>query len=174
MRALLVQGGALADTLLKLAEKPLRERVEVYALKDGKVLAGIYPDGSVGVPGGGVSSGESPEHAAKREYKEEAGLTVKNLQPLPVPPLVEKWEKRKDLTDKEKERRKEFSGSRTHFYIADLSGKGGKAVDPSALKRLVPRSVAALVDKLQEQADSGKKRDKVRLKVLETVQELTS
>ena len=71
--------------IIKNAAKPLRPRVEVYAkTEDGKIIAGKYPDGGVGVFGGGIDKGESPESAAKREFREEGGFTIKNVEKIVV------------------------------------------------------------------------------------------
>jgi len=60
------------------------EIVRVVVCHGGKVLAvdhrGRGP--RLGIPGGHIEPGESPDHAAARELQEETGLTVVQLAPI--------------------------------------------------------------------------------------------
>lgn len=166
----------------KTASKPLRARVETYAFTDdGKVLAGLYPDGSVGVFGGGVD-GDTPESAAKKEYREEGGRTLKDVQKIPgAKPLSKKWEDDPSVNESEsrkhKERREKFSGSKTIFMMGRVGDKA-KTVDGSKLKSVKPRTVDELI---QIQRKSLKKGDKemddikrARLQVLQKLRTKTA
>jgi len=104
---------------------PYRNRVEVFAIKDGKVYGGFFDDGSFGVFGGGTD-GEAVEDAAKREYKEEAGYTIKNVEKLDIKPIEVAW-KSKPANEKQEERQKKYKGTRTWYYYAEIGEKGKKA-----------------------------------------------
>ena len=96
---------------------PFRNRVEVFAIKDGKLYCGEYEDGTIGVFGGGTD-GESLEDAAKREFNEETGYKVKNLTKVPVGPIEVLWDKPK--SEKQKERSQDYKGTRTWYFVADF------------------------------------------------------
>jgi hypothetical protein len=104
------------------SNKLYRDRVEVYAIKDGKVLGGVYPDGNFGVFGGGIDPGESAKKAAKREFLEESGYEIKHLHPAYIPAVKSRWSEDdlKRLAKKDPKRTKQYQGSRTMFFIADL------------------------------------------------------
>lgn len=100
--------------------RPYRERAELFAMRDGKVYGGLYPDtGSFGVFGGGIDPGETPEQAALREFQEESGLTATNARLIPIPPLDHEWKPPYDSV-KHALRAKTHRGSRTHYVMADL------------------------------------------------------
>lgn len=101
--------------------RPYRERVETYAITpDGKILGGIYDDDkNHAVFGGGIDDGETPEAAAVRELKEESGYRAYNARRIPLPPVTEDW-KPPYHSAKQRERAKQFRGSRTHFVVAEL------------------------------------------------------
>jgi len=104
---------------------PYRNRVEVFAIKDGQVYGGFFDDGSFGVFGGGTD-GEAVEDAAKREYKEEAGYKLKNVEKLDIKPVEVAW-KSKPANEKQEERQKQYKGTRTWYYCAELGDKVKKA-----------------------------------------------
>jgi 8-oxo-dGTP pyrophosphatase MutT (NUDIX family) len=104
-------------SLINESEKPFRNRVEVYAIKNGKLYCGKYKDGSIGVFGGGTD-GEALEEAAAREFEEETGYKVKNLKKVPVDPIEVIWKDAK--SEKQKDRMKEYKGTRTWFYHGEL------------------------------------------------------
>lgn len=104
-------------------EKPFRNRVEVFATKDGKVYGGFYPDGSFGAFGGGTD-GESIEDSAKREFEEESGYKLKNVKKLDIDPVEVLWGEPK--SKKQKDRMEEYKGTRTWFLTGVLDDSGDK------------------------------------------------
>lgn len=114
--------------------KPLRERAELYGLSaDGRLLGSRYKDtGAFGVFGGGIDPGETPEQAAIREFNEESGWTASNPRRLPVRPLDIIWGE--PTTAKQRARSKDYSGSRTYYVLADITGgrPGAPIPDPSS------------------------------------------
>ena len=111
--------------LLNEDNKPLRNRVEVFAVKDEKVYGGIYDDGSFGVFGGGID-GESLEDAASREFEEESGHKIDNIKRLDVEPVIAKWDEDNPKSEKQKERMKKYSGTKTWYYYGQLNDSGNK------------------------------------------------
>ena len=104
--------------LQKLANSlPYRERVEAYGLNPvGKLLSGFYEnDHNIGVFGGGIDPGETPEQAAVREFLEEAGYRLHNPRLLNVPPITHDWK-----TKKKDDRHKQYRGSKTYFVAGDV------------------------------------------------------
>lgn len=97
---------------------PYRKRVEVYAMKDGKVYGGVYKDGGFGVFGGGFDD-DDVVTAASREFAEETGLTVTNIRLVPVEPVKIDWNP-PYKSEKQAERAKQFRGAQTFFVVADL------------------------------------------------------
>ena len=70
--------------LEKLAELGFRERAEILIRHpSGKILVtnhSKYGNTWIGLPGGGIDSGETPEQAAQREALEEVGVKVINAK----------------------------------------------------------------------------------------------
>lgn len=63
-----------------MSNKDLPIGVGIIVVQDGKILCGIRTDnGLVCGPGGHIEKGEKPEQAARREAKEEFGITPKKL-----------------------------------------------------------------------------------------------
>ena len=110
------------------SDKPYRDRVEVYAVKDGKILGGVYPDGNFGVFGGGLDHGEKPKKAAKREFKEESGYKIENIHPAYLPAVKSRWSDAdlKRLSKKDPKRTLQYQGSRTMFFVAKLGEQATK------------------------------------------------
>jgi hypothetical protein len=115
--------------LAEVADLPYRERTEMYALTPGgRLLSGIYPDASVGVFGGGIDEGEeaAAAWAPTTEYKSE----------------------------KERERAKQFRGSRTQFVAGDLGRRVSDELEESNLADVKLRMLpSALV--IQDQSLEG-------------------
>jgi len=142
------------------ASRLYRDRVEAFALTpDGKVIAGLYPDRAknVAVPGGGIERGETAQRAAKREFKEEAGIAIKNVRSLGVAPVLTAWAK-KDKSYRGKDWqasiKKHPKGNRTHFVLADIDTSKTKKTpeDPAEfLNTLKARSIDDLI-RVQQKA----------------------
>ena len=63
--------------------------VDNEALVMVRVKRPVITDATLELPAGGVDEGESPREAARREFREETGLTVPNLRRFEMlPPLV--------------------------------------------------------------------------------------
>jgi 8-oxo-dGTP pyrophosphatase MutT (NUDIX family) len=109
------------DELQKISEvRNPRHRVEVYAVKDGKVLAGRYSDGSMGTYGGGVDPGETAHGAARREFTEESGYRLSRVGRVGVPTLVQPWI---GADPSKGDRKREFDGIKTDFLYGVPSNK---------------------------------------------------
>jgi hypothetical protein len=67
---------------------------------------------------------------------EETGYTVKNVRPAGVGPLQIDWPAMDEalLSEKQRERRKQFKGDQAHLFFGDVVGPPVQAVDPSGLK----------------------------------------
>lgn len=160
-----------------------RERVEVYGITPtGKVLGGYYKNtkNSFGVFGGGVDAGETPAQAAKREFLEEAQRNITNLKKV-GPVFKEPWHTPTGpMSEKNKQRRKEFpGGSRTTYFIGALGGKG-IAEDTSDishnLKNLKLHPIDDIIRRQHKEIESNPDPNYVkilnrRLKVLNTIKD---
>lgn len=135
------------DVIKAGADKPYRDRAEMYALKDGKLFGSLYPNDTFGVYGGGIDPGEDQAEAAAREFTEESGWSVTNPRLLPIPSHTVEW-KEPYASEKQRERAKEFRGSRTFYVVGDLGEK-----IPGAKKDEKGRKDARLYD-LDEAAES--------------------
>ncbi|MBB5236205.1 ADP-ribose pyrophosphatase YjhB (NUDIX family) [Deinococcus budaensis] len=78
------------------------------------------------VPGGGAQAGETPGQAARRELREETGLTVGILRPLGVFPHRHTYPDG-NIVDWE-----------THVYAADFAGGEARAGDDASELRWWP------------------------------------
>ena len=67
---------------------------------------------------------------------EETGYTVKNVRPAGVGPLPIDWPAMDEalLSEKQRERCKQFKGDKSHFFFGGVAGPPVEAVDPSGLK----------------------------------------
>lgn len=141
-------------SLINESEKPFRNRVEVYAIKDGKLYCGEYKDGSLGVFGGGTD-GEALEEAAAREFEEETGYKVKNLKKVPVGPVEVLWKDAK--SDKQKSRMEQYKGTRTWYFYGEFddSDKQDKATGEDGQHGLKNVGLKELNDKLVKLAKSN-------------------
>ena len=70
----------MLSILESIFDGKLRQRAEVYIIKDRKLLVGVGM--KLSIPGGKIDFGETPEFAARREALEEVGVEVKNLRKL--------------------------------------------------------------------------------------------
>ena len=58
---------------------PVTENNEIVFVKEEREVIGRI---SMGLPAGMIDDGENPEDAARRELKEETGITAENIEPL--------------------------------------------------------------------------------------------
>lgn len=160
-----------------------RERVEVYGFHGDKLLAGRLPDESIGVYGGGIDMGETPEQAGAREFLEESGYNLKNLKPVEVPPFESLWVERPavgtaspEAINKWEERAKAYpEGHRTTYLTGVTSGRVKPPSEKAGLlKDVRPIDLAtaiaiqeSLVPKATSSTDAA--RLKSRLAVLRTL-----
>lgn len=167
----------VSDEVIKEAEsnKPFRNRVEVFAqADDGDVYGGLFPDGTFGAFGGGTD-GEAAEEAAQREFEEETGHKVTDLEKIPVKPVECIW-KHDAKTDKDKERMAKYKGSRTWFYRGRYKkddGKKAKGDDgKSPLKKVgwypVEKAIELIKGNLSDEPDYLAQQ-KARIKALEAM-----
>lgn len=111
--------------VVKWATDEYRPRVEIAVRKpDGSIYCGKWgATGGYALPGGGVDPGETPEEAAIRELREEAGIEATNARLLPVTT-------KKDWSPEERKqnaaRGRDFKGSRTQYVLADYVKDGDK------------------------------------------------
>ncbi len=77
-------------------------------------MATYAANGTFAAFGGGIEPGESLTEAAEREFMEESGFAITDVEPLPVPPLEAFWEKKG---------RDGFEGSRTYYLVGRLGPK---------------------------------------------------
>lgn len=160
--------------ILEGTDLPFRNRVEVFAIKDGKVYGGFYPDGSFGTFGGGTD-GESLEDAAEREYKEETGYSLIGIEKLDIPALEVCW-KSGPKNDKQKERQSKYKGTRTWYFYAELGSKGKKASGEdgeSPLKKIGLIDLDKAIESLDKEPneESIKSQMNARKKALKMIKE---
>jgi hypothetical protein len=77
---------------------------------------------------------------------EETGYTVKNVRPAGVGPLQIDWPAMDEalLSEKQRERRKQFKGDKSHCFFGDVAGPPVEAVDPSGFKDVRSRRPQSL------------------------------
>lgn len=66
-------------------KKTERNAVRTFLIKDKQVVCIKYKTLNIGyfdIPGGKIENGESPQNAAIREFKEETGIEINNLDEL--------------------------------------------------------------------------------------------
>lgn len=65
--------------------KKTRKAVRTFLIKDNQVICTKYKIDNVGyidIPGGKIEIGETPQNAAIREFKEETGIDISDLEKL--------------------------------------------------------------------------------------------
>jgi 8-oxo-dGTP pyrophosphatase MutT (NUDIX family) len=138
--------------------KKWRPRVELYILKDKKILVGLHPEIGLHVPGGGVERGQNLITAAQNEALEEAGVKIKNVKLISKENYYEDWYKLvaegQPITKKDRMRMREFRGIKHHYLKADFDGYDDKLLgaDNDALKKLKFISKQELIRAYQKQA----------------------
>lgn len=154
--------------------KPFRNRVEIFAVQDGKLYCGEYKDGSLGIFGGGTD-GESLEDTVEREFTEETGYKIKNIKKIPVDPIEVVWGEPK--SDKQKERAEKYKGTKTWYFWGefDNSGEKDKAKGEDGEHGLTSVSLKKiddeLIDKFSSKTDDEgiKKQQKARTAAIKHV-----
>lgn len=150
--------------LLELSTPPnkWRPRVEVYVLKDGKILVGKHPEIGYHVPGGGIEPGQNFITASKAEVLEEAGVKIKNVKLATNENYYEDWYKLEaegqPITKKDRMRMKKYRGIKHHYLKADFDGfdKSQFGSEGDALKGLKFMTKNDLIREFKKQ---GKKFD---------------
>jgi len=135
-----------------------RPRVEVYVLKDKKILVGTHPEIGFHVPGGGIEEEQDLIKAAKNECLEEAGVVITNVKLITKENYYEDWYKLdaegQPITKKDRLRMKTFRGIKHHYLRADFVefDKSILGADNDALKRLKFISKEELIRAYEKQA----------------------
>jgi ADP-ribose pyrophosphatase len=131
------------------------DSVLVAARDDGRFVLVELPRATMGgalsleFPQGGVSAGESPEAAARREAQEEAGLRLTGLRHVTT--FAES---------------NGFATSSCHVFLADVTGAGPTDRDPFELGLTVRRLSWA---ELRELAATGGVRDSATLAAMAVI-----
>ena len=134
-----------------------RPRVELYIIKDGKILVGYHPEIGLHVPGGGVEPGQNLITAAKNEALEEAGVKIKNVKLISKENYYEDWyelvKRGEPITKKDRMRMKTFRGIKHHYLRADFDGYDDRLLgaDNDALKKVKFISKQELIRAYQKQ-----------------------
>lgn len=134
-----------------------RPRVEVYVIKDKKILVGIHPEIGLHVPGGGIEEGQDLIKAAKNECLEEAGIIIDNVKLITNDNYYEDWYKLvaegQPITKKDRMRMTTFRGIKHHYLQANFVGfdKSRLGADNDALKRLRWISIEDLIKEYKKQ-----------------------
>jgi 8-oxo-dGTP pyrophosphatase MutT (NUDIX family) len=148
--------------LFELQEKNIpkkwRPRVEVYVLKDKKILVGMHPEIGLHVPGGGIEEDQDLIEAAKNECLEEAGVEITNVKLITKENYYEDWYKLdaegQPITKKDRMRMATFRGIKHHYLRADYVGvdKSRLGADNDALKKLKFVSKEELIKAYEKQS----------------------
>jgi 8-oxo-dGTP pyrophosphatase MutT (NUDIX family) len=162
------------------AKKPYRNRVDVIALdKKDRLYSGLYPDGSIGLFGGGLDKGETSVAAAAREFKEEAGRGLLNARRLAIPNYEESRLARKGWKNAGKgDRLKRYGGTRSFTVVGDVApGKKQGLLEPADHIRKVKfrplTDAIGIQEKAVQNSTSGHKGVlRHRLKALKAVQKM--
>ena len=161
-------------------KKPYRNRVDVLALdKKDRLYSGLYPDGSIGLFGGGLDKGETAISAGIREFKEEAGRGITNVMRLAVPNFEESLLARKGWQEAGKhDRVKRYGGTRSFTVVGDIvPGKKKGLLEPAdhidKVKFRTLDDAVALQEKALTSSQSGHKGVlRHRLKALKAVRKM--
>lgn len=164
--------------LLKESNIPTkwRPRVELYIMKQGKILVGTHPEIGIHVPGGGIEPGQNLITASKNEALEEAGVRIKNVKPATKENYYEDWyklvEEGQPITKKDRMRMKTFRGIKHHYIKADFDGWDDSLLgaDNDALDKL---KFISKLDLIRAYKKQGKKFDppqyEFRIKVVKSL-----
>jgi putative (di)nucleoside polyphosphate hydrolase len=165
MRSSAASFAARQGRVVKYANEEYRPRVDIIVRKpDGCCFSGTWDDkGGVAFPGGGIDPGETPEEAALRELKEEAGIEACNAKLLPVTA-------KKDWSPEERKqnaaRGRDFKGSKTQYVIADYVADLDKSkLDSWKAKNKAWRTLDEM-DKLMDSVDDTDPYKKPRQELL--------
>lgn len=161
-------------------KKPFRNRVDVFALDaQDRLYSGVYPDGSIGPFGGGIDRGETVPQAARREFLEEAGRKIKNVQRLDLPVHEESRLAREGWRNAGKDDRlQKFRGTRSFAVLADIvKGKPATRSEPAdhikqVKYRALPEAIEAQQQALKDAPKGRKGVLRFRLKALEHISNL--
>lgn len=158
-----------------------RERIEVFALKDGKVIGGRYPDESFGVYGGGIDPEESAYKAARREFAEEAGYKLRKLRHAKEVPFASPWavgeQKGLAFPEKVRQRIEQFpSGHRTTYLVGEVGRETPVSDTPTQLRDIRPYDISEAIKfqtgALAKATGDDARRIRSRLGVLHELQQL--
>lgn len=153
-----------------------RPRAEalVYKVINDEVYVAVFPGykNVPAFPGGGIDEGESPEVAARRETREEAGLQIKDLKPIYTTGKLP-WEStgKGRLIDGER-----VTGEITHYFQAAAHRADKKLHDKEGDGVTVTfkpvREIKKQLDSALQEAttDSQKKILSARIKALDELQ----
>lgn len=165
----------VTEGMITEGEKPLRNRVEVITTNDkGQVYGGIFPDGSFGLFGGGTD-GEAGKKAAQREFEEETGHGITQVQKVDLEPVETIW-RHDPKKAKDKDRQEQYRGTRTWFFTGKFQDGDGKKASgddgKSPLKDIgwydIDDAIKRIEDNLSDQQDQ-KAQQKRRIEALRTI-----
>jgi len=111
--------------------RPYRNRVEVFGVDSTegfpKVYGGRFKTGGFGVFGGGTD-GDDLVAAAKREYLEETGYTLTDVEKMPIDAVTVEWAP-PYKSAKQAERAKTYRGTRTWYMYGVITGPKAEKAD---------------------------------------------
>ena len=144
--------------------RPYRQRVGIYPMRRGSIMGGFLPSGSWSGFGGGVEEGETPAQAVAREMLEETGYPLTNIRPAGLESLRRDWEPYEHWVSPE--RRKQYRGDETHFFLGDVAGPMGQATEPSTFKNIGfrrPATILRLLAQIKDDTNPFNERHRILL-----------